>query len=144
MNSCTLCRGTSFVLAVLSIISTTGTVAGQERSRTQASVQGPLCQYVVVLKPGPKWIQGRSVLEQPLLEHGRYLQGLMNQGALQLAGPFLDNTGGLILLNVTDESQARQIVEHDPGVLAQILQPEMIRPFQSAFDATTGKSPFKK
>jgi uncharacterized protein YciI len=69
----------------------------------------------------------------------------MNRGSLQLAGPFLDNSsGGMILLNVTDGSEARYIVEHDPGVLAQTLQLEMIRPFQTAFDSTTGKSPFNK
>jgi uncharacterized protein YciI len=69
----------------------------------------------------------------------------MNRGSLQLAGPFLDNTsGGMILLNATDESEARYIVEHDPGVLSQTLQLESIRPFRTAFDAITGKSPFNK
>jgi len=145
MNICNRRRSTSFLTAVLLIASMVGVTLVQERSETQASPQHPEHQYVVILKPGPNWIQGKSASEQPLLEHGRYLQGLMNRGSLQLAGPFLDNTsGGMILLNVTDGSEARYIVEHDPGVLAQTLQLEMIRPFQTAFDSTTGKSPFNK
>jgi uncharacterized protein YciI len=145
MNICNRRRSTSFLVAVLLIASMVGVTLGQERSETQASPERPEHQYVVILKPGPNWIQGKSASEQPLLEHGGYLHGLMNRGTLQLAGPFLDNTGGgMILLNVPDESEARQIVEHDPGVLAQTLQLETIRPFRTAFDAATGKSPFNK
>src|SRR5215469_16504256 len=118
MNICNRRKSTSFLAAVLLIASMVGVTLGQERSETQASRQHPEHQYVVILKPGPNWIQGKSASEQPLLEHGKYLQGLMNRGSLQLAGPFLDNTsGGMILLNVTDESEAQYIVEHDPAFL---------------------------
>ena len=73
---------------------------------------------------------------------GCNLNELMKRGLLQFAGPFLDDSGGLILLNVADDSDAKQLVEHDPGVLEQILEPETFRPFRTAFDATSGKSPF--
>jgi uncharacterized protein YciI len=66
----------------------------------------------------------------------------MTQGALQLAGPFLDDSGGLILYNATDEAKARAITEHDPGVVDGILAVESIRPFYLAFDAASSKSPF--
>jgi uncharacterized protein YciI len=103
----------------------------------------PLHQYVVLMKHGPKWIAGKSVAEQPLLEHGKYLKELMDKGSLQLAGAFLDDSGGLIILNAADDAEARRITEHDPGVIAQIIEPE-IRPIQIAFDAATGKSPFSR
>jgi uncharacterized protein YciI len=94
------------------------------------------------LKRGPNWIPGKSVSEQPLSKHGRYLQELMDKGALQLAGPFLDDSGGFILLNAADESEARRIVAHDPGVTAGTLEAD-IHAVGIAFDAATGKSPFK-
>jgi uncharacterized protein YciI len=79
---------------------------------------------------------------QALLNHGRYLQEQMTKGALQLAGPFLDDSGGLILYNARDEAEARAIAKHDPGVVDRILAVESIRPFHLAFDAASGKSPF--
>ena len=64
----------------------------------------PLRQYVVLIKHGPKWLAGKSVAEQPLLEHGKYLKELMDKGSLQLAGAFLDDSGGLIILNAANEA----------------------------------------
>ena len=66
----------------------------------------------------------------------------MTKGVLQLAGPFLDDSGGLILYKARDEAEARAIAEHDPGVMAGIVAVESIRPFQLAFDAASGNSPF--
>jgi uncharacterized protein YciI len=107
-----------------------------------AQNQPPSKQYVVMLKRGPQWAAGKSAGEQALGNHGRYLQEQMTKGALQLAGPFLDDSGGLILYNARDEREARAIAEHDPGVVAGILAIDSIRPFYLAFDAASGKSPF--
>jgi len=107
-----------------------------------AQSQPPSKQYVVLQKRGPKWVAGKPAVEQALGNHGRYLQEQMKKGALQLAGPFLDDSGGLILYNARDEAEVRAIAEHDPGVMGGILAVEWIRPFYVAFDAATGKSPF--
>jgi uncharacterized protein YciI len=107
-----------------------------------AQSQPPLKQYVVLQKRGPNWVAGKPAGEQALANHGRYLQEQMTKGALQLAGRFLDDSGGLILYKARDEAQVRAIVEHDPGVVAGILAVEWIRPFDLAFDAASGKSPF--
>ena len=107
-----------------------------------AQTHSPPSQYVVLLKRGPKWVAGQPAAKQALGNHGRYLQEQMKKGALQLAGPFLDDSGGLILYNAKDETEARAVAEHDPGVLDGILAVESVRPFYLAFDAATGKSPF--
>ncbi len=107
-----------------------------------AQGQPPSKQYVVLLKRGPKWVAGKPAGEQALGNHGRYLQQQMTKGALRLAGPFLDDSGGLILYNARDEVEVRAIAEHDPGVVDGILAVEVIRPFDLAFDAANGKSPF--
>jgi len=121
------------VLACLSAQVTPNKEADDERSN----------QYLVVLKHGPKWIPNKPVAEQPLLSHGRYLNEQMSKGVLVMAGPFLDDSGGLILYRGKDEAEVRAIAEHDPGVIGQILAVESIRPFRVAFDAATAKSPFK-
>ena len=96
----------------------------------------------MLLKRGPKWVAGKPAAEQALGNHGRYLQEQFVKGALQLAGPFLDDSGGLVLYNANGEAEVRSIAEHDPGVVAGILAVESIRPFYLAFDAASGKSPF--
>src|ERR1700761_89785 len=107
-----------------------------------AQSRPPSKQYVVMLKRGPNWVAGKPITEQALLPHGRYLQQQMTKGALQLAGPFLDDSGGLVLYNAKDEAEVRAIAEHDPGVVDGVLTVESIRPFLLAFDAASGKSPF--
>jgi uncharacterized protein len=99
--------------------------------------------YVVLLKRGAKWLPNKTVLEQPLSDHGRYLNEQFAKGSLQFAGPFLDDTGGLIVYNAADEAEVRAIAEHDPGIVNQILEVESVHPFWLAFDASAGKSPFK-
>ena len=106
-----------------------------------AQGQPPSKQYVVLVKPGPKWVAGKPAEQQALANHGRYLQQQMTKGALQLAGRFLDDSGGLILYR-GNEAEVRAIAEHDPGVMDGILAVEWIRPFDLAFDAASGKSPF--
>jgi uncharacterized protein YciI len=106
-----------------------------------AQSQPPSKQYVVLQKRGPRWVSGKPAREQALENHGRYLQEQMTKGALQLAGPFLDDSGGLIVYNARDEAEVRAIVEHDPGVVDGILAVESIRPFYLAFDAASGKRP---
>ena len=32
--------------------------------------------YLVIYRPGPAWLVGKSVLEQPLKEHGKYMLSL--------------------------------------------------------------------
>jgi len=113
-------------------------VAGWLLAQSQPSSK----QYVVLLNRGPKWVTGKPAGEQALGNHGRYLQEQMTKGALQLAGPFLDDSGGLILYNARDEAEVRAIAKHDPGVVDGILAVESIRPFHLAFDAASGKSPF--
>ena len=107
-----------------------------------AQSQAPSKQYVVLLKRGPKWVAGKPAAEQALTNHGKYLQEQMTKGALRLAGPFLDDSGGLVLYKARDEAEVRAIAEHDPGVVDGILAVESIRPFLLAFDAASGKSPF--
>jgi uncharacterized protein YciI len=107
-----------------------------------AQNQPPSKQYVVLVKHGPRWVAGKPVEQQGLGNHGRYMQAQMTKGALQWAGQFLDDSSGMILYNARDEREARAIAENDPGVAAGILAIGSVRPFDLAFDAASGKSPF--
>lgn len=32
--------------------------------------------YLVIYRPGPAWLKGKSIFEEPLKEHGKYMLGL--------------------------------------------------------------------
>jgi uncharacterized protein YciI len=81
--------------------------------------------FLVVYRRGPAWIVGKSVREQPLKDHGRYLIDLYKRGILKFAGPFLDDTGGAAALLVETEDAAKAIVAADPGVTSGVMIPEL-------------------
>jgi uncharacterized protein len=85
----------------------------------------PKVTFLVIYRPGPAWLAGKPVSEQPLKEHGKYMLGLYVKGWMKLAGPLKDNAGGAVVLEVTDESQAKAIVAEDPGVKSGIFVYEM-------------------
>lgn len=64
-------------------------------------------------------------MEQPLKEHGKYMLSLYIKGSMKLAGPLTDNAGGAVLLEVSDEAEAKAIVANDPGVKSGVFVFEM-------------------
>ena len=81
--------------------------------------------YLVIYRPGPAWVTGKSVMEQPLKEHGKYMLSLYIKGSMRLAGPLTDDAGGAVLLEVFDEAEAKAIVTNDPAVKSGIFVYEM-------------------
>ena len=81
--------------------------------------------YLVVYRPGPSWIAGKPLAEQPLGEHGKYMLSLYVKGALKFGGPFLDNAGGAVVLEVDTEGEAKAIVAGDPAVSGQVFVAEL-------------------
>jgi uncharacterized protein YciI len=111
--------------------------------------------YLVIYRPGPAWLTGKSVMEQPLKEHGKYMLSLYIKGSMKLAGPLTDNAGGAVLLDVSDEAEARAIVANDPAVQSGIfvyeihpwkLQPwdEFARKAQGAAKQITPVAPSRR
>ena len=94
--------------------------AAQEIQRNEAK-----STFLVVYKPGPAWVQGKPVSEQPLKEHGKYKLSLYAKGVLKFAGPFADDAGGAVVLEVANETEARAIVAEDPAVKSHVFLNEM-------------------
>jgi len=81
--------------------------------------------YLVLYRPGPAWLTGKSVMEQPLKEHGKYMLSLYIKGSMKLAGPLTDNAGGAVLLEVSGEAEAKAVVANDPAVKSGVFVYEM-------------------
>jgi len=96
--------------------------------------------FLVIYTPGPAWIPGRSVFEQPLEPHGRYVQKRYREGKVRMAGPFTDSRGGASLLEVEGgAAEARAIADNDPAVLAGIFTAEIYPWHLVAWDSYSGK-----
>lgn len=55
--------------------------------------------------------------DKELLEdHIAYLNDYIARGEIFAKGPFLDHTGGLVILRVGSMDEAREIVENDPAI----------------------------
>ena len=81
--------------------------------------------YLLIYRPGPAWIAGKPVADQPLREHGRYMLSLYVKGSMKLAGPLTDDSGGAVLLLVPNETEARDVIANDPAVKSGVLVPEL-------------------
>jgi uncharacterized protein YciI len=77
--------------------------------------------FLVVYQPGPSFRTGKPIKVQDLKEHGEYMLDIYAQAALLSAGPFLDESGGAVILNAPDQSAATAITENDPAVRAGVF-----------------------
>jgi uncharacterized protein YciI/ketosteroid isomerase-like protein len=89
--------------------------------------------FAILYRPGPAWIPGRPLREQPLATHLAYMEALFKAGGLVFAGPFLDDSGGAAFVRAADEVAAAAICDGDPAVLSGVFIGE-VRPWMSMFD----------
>jgi uncharacterized protein YciI len=77
--------------------------------------------WLVIYRPGPAWAPGKPITEQPPKEHGKYLLDLFSKGKMKFAGPFMDNAGGAVVLEVASEAEAISLVKGDPAVQQNVF-----------------------
>jgi uncharacterized protein len=93
-----------------------GAVAVQGSTGTAASGTEAAPTFLVVYSPGPAWVVGSPVSEQPMPEHLTFVRQLHDAGVLVSAGPFLDDTGGALVLRARSLAAAEAAVASDPAV----------------------------
>lgn len=95
---------------------------------------------IALIDRGPSWLEGRSVYEQgrPIEAHLASMGVRYDAGTLLLGGPFVSGTGGIAVLDVGDEAEARSVMDADPAVRAEVLvyRLEVVRPYFDAYSAT--------
>ncbi|UCE86981.1 MAG: VOC family protein [Deltaproteobacteria bacterium] len=95
-----------------------------ELYRSAAPAPAPGKRFLVVYEPGPNWIEGKSIFEQPgLREHASYHQGLWREGRLLRSGPFRDANGGATVLVAPSREEAQKLIDADPAIKDGILKP---------------------
>ncbi|HET6173741.1 MAG TPA: YciI family protein [Gaiellales bacterium] len=86
----------------------------------------------IIRPPRPTFIGDMSEEERTVMgEHFAYLQGLLRQGRLLLAGPSLDPPFGIVVFVAESEEEAWALVRADPSVRAGVQTPEL-HPFRTS------------
>jgi uncharacterized protein YciI len=80
-------------------------------------------KIALIMKPGPNWNHDKGVREQAEWdEHARFVDDLFDRGLIMLAGPFVpEGTGALVILNVETTEEARALYANDPWAHRGIL-----------------------
>jgi uncharacterized protein YciI len=81
--------------------------------------------FLVLYRPGPAWVVGKHIRDQPPKEHGKYMLQLYERGVMKSAGPFEDDTGAAIVLEAADQTEAQSLIEADPAIKARIFTHEI-------------------
>src|SRR5690242_10179854 len=83
----------------------------------------PQIYYVLFHTPGPKWVEGTDFREQPgVIDHVQYMASFMEGERLVIGGPFLDNSGGMMVLRADSQEEAETVANADPSVQAGLLK----------------------
>jgi uncharacterized protein len=86
----------------------------------------------IIRPPRPTFISDMTDDERAVMhEHFGYLQQLLGEGKLLLAGPSLDPPFGIIVLVAESEGEAWELVRADPSVRAGVQTPEL-HPFRTS------------
>jgi uncharacterized protein YciI len=65
--------------------------------------------------------------------HRQYLSRLKDAGKLFASGPFVDDSGALIIYEAESEEEARQLIEQDPFYAAGVFQEIELKPWNRVF-----------
>ncbi|TWD83000.1 hypothetical protein FB561_4151 [Kribbella amoyensis] len=65
--------------------------------------------------------------------HREYLTALKEAGKLVTAGPFEDQTGALLVYDVADEAELREILAKDPYTPADVYELVTLKEWQPLF-----------
>jgi uncharacterized protein YciI len=83
----------------------------------------PQIYYVFFHTPGPAWVDGIDFREQPgVIDHVKYMASFLATDQLLIGGPFLDNSGGMMVMRAENQEAAERAAYADPAVKAGLLR----------------------
>ncbi len=78
--------------------------------------------FIILWAPGPAWVPGKTVREQPYWEHhAAFMDRLFENGMVVLGGPFADATGSLVIVEAENEHEVADVFAHDPFVVHEVF-----------------------
>lgn len=100
-------------------------MVGPALASPEQGAQNEMKLFAFVYRQGPAWEEGKSMREQALGPHARFMQRLMDDGRLLAAGPLLETNGGLAVIRARDRAEAAALLADDPAVTGGIFTAEV-------------------
>jgi len=98
-----------------------------------AAQAAPPTYFVLIHSPGPLWDHAKGFRDQPgVAQHVGYMSAFADKGRLVMGGPFLDNSGGMMIFDVPTLQDAQAIAAADPTVKSGLLT-VAVKPWLAAF-----------
>jgi uncharacterized protein YciI len=95
-------------------------------AQDEATDEEPAVYYVLFHSPGPEWNDEFSFREQPGIgAHVGYMAGLLERGLIVMGGPYLDDSGGMMVSRASSLEEAERLAHEDPGVQSGLLTVEV-------------------
>jgi len=83
----------------------------------------PPVYFVLFHSPGPSWNPGLTSDDQPgMQKHHRYMNKFKDVGIVILGGPYLDDSGGMMIIQTDTIEEARLVANSDPAVKSGLLR----------------------
>lgn len=67
--------------------------------------------------------------------HREYLARLLERGKLVASGPFMDDTGALIIYEADDEAEVRELIANDPYTAIGVAATTMLKEWNRVYNA---------
>lgn len=85
-------------------------------------------EFIVFLRPQRDTFLDDATAEETeiVTRHFHYLEGLLAQGTLILAGRCQDTPLGVVIIEAEDERKARELADRDPAVQAGVFRAEVM------------------
>jgi uncharacterized protein YciI len=77
--------------------------------------------FAISYAPGPSWVQGKPIVEQPIQAHLSYMTTLSKRGVLLLGGPYTNAHAGLGIVMAASPDAAHELAAADPCVQSGLL-----------------------
>jgi uncharacterized protein len=86
-----------------------------------------MAEFIYLIHPlRHEFFENPTPLEEQVMEaHYQYLKAAVKDGAVLLAGPCLDETFGVVVLTVENETEAHDFMLHDPSVVSNVMMAEL-------------------
>lgn len=91
----------------------------------------PPVYFAIFHTPGPNWDWSKDYREQPgVMSHVEYMSGFSDAGKMVFGGPFLDGSGGMMILDAANMEEAEKAASENPTVKSGLLKFQ-IRPWMA-------------
>lgn len=84
--------------------------------------------FVYILRPpfDQRWLAAATPQQRDVFQrHGAYLEELHARGVVRFAGRCDGGPSAFVVVEVTDEAEARRVMEQDPSVAAGLQHAEL-------------------